>query len=145
MVRILISRTPQSPASSPQMRLLFCPIKKLIQNVKVKDYLEIADISGEDIFHISDCCQNYPHVSQKIWIIIWFLAGLMQIISCVFAFPSSLFFFLSYLLFHLLRLNFFTQEHTPFSIMSSSLMCFNQWHSTNHVMALFTDSLSYSI
>jgi len=24
-------------------------------------------------------------------------------------------------------------------------MCFNQWHSTNHVKALFTDPLSYSI
>lgn len=145
MICILISKIPQPPTPSPQTRLLFCPTRKyLTKNVKIKDHLEMADISGEDIFHVSDCCQNYPHVSQKTWVIIWFLAGLTQMISRL-CFSLFSIFFLSHLLFHLLRLHFFTQEHTPFSIMSSSLMCFNQWHSTNHVKALFTDSLSYSI
>lgn len=65
-----------APHPFPSNQTPLLSYQKIPKNVKIKDHLEMADISGEDIFHVSDCCQNYPHVSQKTWVIIWFLAGL---------------------------------------------------------------------
>jgi len=71
--------------------------KNLTKNVKVKDHLEVADISDYGIFHVFDCCQCDPHVSQKTWIIIWFFSWPNVDDFTCFCTSQSSFFLLSFI------------------------------------------------
>lgn len=101
-IRISFIKTPPNPfpSDSSQDRLPVCPIKKPLTNsVKVKDHLETVDVSDNDIFHVFDCCQCDPYVSQKTWIIICFFSWLdVDDFTCLCTSRSS-FSLLSFVLF----------------------------------------------